>query len=38
MIYPNNTIPPLNMILKEKKINFTNFIKILNGNENELIS
>ena len=38
MVYLNNNIPPLNLILKEKKINFSNFLKVLDGNLNEFIT
>lgn len=38
MVYPNYNIPPLNLILKEKKINFASFLKILYGDENELVA
>ncbi len=31
MEYPSFGIPPLNLILKEKKINFTEFLAVLNG-------
>ena len=38
MTYTNFSIPPLTQLLKEKKVNFTKFIEILNSGSNQLIS
>ena len=37
MIYPNHNIPPLTQLLKQKKMNFSEFLQVLKGEDMELM-